>query len=84
MPRVWTVKYDPELALERHHNCANAKLLRAVLEDEEADLLVFPIGYYGDGLPSETPFVVTALEPCNICGALPSMWAQWKRELVVL
>lgn len=83
MAKVWTFEEDPALAIERWHCCPNAKLMRAILEDDDADKLVFPIGPYGYGMPGGTPFVVTAAEPCRVCGALPSMWAQWKQTLVV-
>lgn len=84
MPRVWTFEEDPQLAVERWHDCTNAKLFRDMLENEDVDKLVFPVGPYGYGMPGETPFVVTALDPCGVCGALPSMWAQWRKTLVLL
>lgn len=70
------------LTLQRRHNCQNAKLLRAATEDPDADLLYFPVGPAGRGLPGDVPFMVTAVDRCKVCGAQPSMWCAWVKRLI--
>lgn len=61
----------------RHHECASARHMRAALDDDDADLITFPVGHAGQGIPSDTPFTVTAIEPCGVCGKLLVAWFEW-------
>lgn len=85
-PKIWWFTQpeggaEAEVVLERLHSCANAKTMRKALDDDTADLLEFPLGVAGRTVPQGIPFVVTAIHPCKVCGALPSMWAAWSKKL---
>jgi hypothetical protein len=59
-----------------HHNCPQGKALRVDL-GEDVDLIEFPVGHAGMGIPGNTPFVVTAVNDCRACGKLLSKWFEW-------
>lgn len=60
-----------------HHNCAQAKALKPALGDSDLDLVQFPVGLVGEGMPSGTPFEVSTTNPCDACGAYLRAWFQW-------
>lgn len=67
-----------------HHNCGPAKALKGPLEDPDIDVLLFPIGLEGEGMPANTPFDVTCTEPCGACGALVGAWFEWSAPKLFL
>lgn len=69
--------------LFRHHNCALGKSLRRELDDEDIDLLLFPVGIYGSGMPLYTAFEVLSSEPCGACETTLRIWAEWVGPKVV-
>lgn len=66
------------LVYETHHRCAPANALAREM-GEDIDLLVFPVGNVGYGMPLNTVFPVTALEECQACGVLLTAQFVWRR-----
>jgi hypothetical protein len=66
---------------ETYHRCPQANALKraGVVADDEVDLLVFPIGTYGFGMPLNVPFACTAMEECRACGRLLTSHFVWRR-----
>ena len=75
---------EREVIFSRNHGCKNAPAFRRAMNDSCVDELVFTVGTYGEGMPSEVPFVVTSLAPCNVCGAYVSAWFEWKSPGIVI
>lgn len=69
---------------ERLHGCKDAPYFRSALEDEEIDVLIFPVGLLGQGMPHSTPFVVVSGNPCGVCGKHVQAWFEWAPKLVIL
>jgi hypothetical protein len=61
---------------ETHHRCPQANALARDVGDD-CDLLVFPVGNSGYGMPKGIPFDVIALGPCQACGADVGAWFVW-------
>lgn len=55
-----------------NHGCPQSKGL-----DENADLVLFPVGYYGMEIPSGVAFEVETTEPCPACGKLLRSMFEW-------
>ena len=54
-----------------HHHCPPANALVRELNDNDADLLVYPVGNVGYNMPVNTVFAVDPLGPCAACGREP-------------
>lgn len=65
---------EREVIFMRRHGCPNAKFFRDGMEDDQIDLLVFPVGIYAADMPANTPFVVKAQNDCAVCGATVQAW----------
>ena len=65
---------------EMHHRCsvANALVLTEV-GTEDMDLLIFPVGNVGYGMPFGIPFGVQALDACSACGANVGVYFAWQQ-----
>jgi hypothetical protein len=48
------------------------------LDDEDIDLIVFPVGNVGYTMPKGVPFPVQAVNPCRACGADVGCWFVWQ------
>lgn len=75
---------EHELVIEIRHSCVNARAMRRALQDDEADSLAFGVGVVGHGLPLGTPFAVTSMNVCQVCGNQPSAWFEWTGPSVFL
>lgn len=88
MPRLIEIR-RPEGGAERevmflvHHKCAQSKALGAVLNDENIDLLQFPVGLVGWEMPLDVPFSVTSTNPCDACGADIGAWFVWRGSRII-
>ena len=43
--------------------------------EQDDDVLEFPIGWYGEGVPRDVPFPAVAI--CPACGEAKSAWFVW-------
>lgn len=61
-----------------HHNCTMARGLKNSTEcDPDIDLLLFPVGAYGMGIPAGQPFEVESSEPCGACQKVLRSLYEW-------
>lgn len=77
----------PEGGMERfeylltHHECPESA---ALFESEGSarsaveDLVLFPYGLVGQGMPRGVPFEVQTSEPCGACNKILRAWFEWK------
>lgn len=80
--------HEEELHLVRfeHHGCEAWMRMHQEQGAEVAagkDIVLFPIGVYGSGMPSGVPFEVYSTEPCEACNAILRAWAQWEGRTVI-
>lgn len=61
----------------RRHECKDAFVMRAALEDPDLDMLLFPIGLVGWNIPIGIPFEVPSSSECGVCGKHLRIWAEW-------
>lgn len=83
----FTVKM-PEGGAERfeylltHHECPEGKALAEQGDDDPsllvADMILFPYGLVGMGMPRGVPFEVPTSEPCAACGKYLRAWFVWE------
>lgn len=59
-----------------NHGCAMARALRSD-DDPDVDLVMFPVGFYGGGMPAGVPFEVVSTEPCGACDKLLRSMFEW-------
>jgi hypothetical protein len=69
---------EHQLAYSTHHRCPQANALVREFGND-VDLLIFPVGNYGFGMPLNQVFAVTALEECKACGRLLTAQFVWRR-----
>lgn len=70
---------EHEVIYELHHRCSVANaLIRTEVGTEDMDLLVFPVGNVGYGMPRGVPFGVEALDPCASCGQNVGVYFVWQ------
>lgn len=69
---------EHETVYETHHRCAPANALAREMGDD-IDLIVFPVGNVGYGMPLNTAFAVQALGECDACGRLLTAMFVWRR-----
>jgi hypothetical protein len=65
------------------HRCGMAERKRLANPDYCEDMLFFPVGYYGRGLPGGAAFEVQSSEPCGECGVILRVYAQWQDRKVI-
>ena len=73
---------EQRLVYITRHRCPQGESLAAAGQ-EDPDLLLFPIGIHGAGMPTGAAFSVPAYEPCPACGQKPAVWAQWYTRTVI-
>lgn len=61
----------------RHHECRDARTMRAALDNDDADILQFNVGAFGWEMPLNTPFAVISTDDCGVCGASVGAWFEW-------
>jgi len=71
------IKYMVRFA---HHGCRQfnegvARLGREAMAGK--NLILFPIGIFGQGMPLGIPFEVWTTEPCEACKQHVSIWVEW-------
>lgn len=70
---------EHEVVYLLHHRCSVANaLIRTEVGSEDMDLLIFPVGNYGYGMPLGIPFGVQALDPCGACGQDVGVYFVWQ------
>jgi len=74
---------EANVCFYRHHECKNARDMRAALQDDDADILQFNVGAFGWEMPLDTPFAVTATDECQVCGVTVAAWFQWVGPRVI-
>lgn len=68
-----------DVIYELHHRCGPANaLIRTEVGTEDMDLLIFPVGNVGYGMPLDIPFGVQALDSCQACGADVGCYFVWQ------
>jgi hypothetical protein len=67
----------------RHHGCPSAQAMKSALEDDDLDLLQWPVGLVGYGMPLNTPFAVETSNSCGVCGKSLTAWFEWTGAKVV-
>ena len=68
------------------HECEKQRELEKLLGRVEAagkDAILFPVGVFGQGIPSNIPFECWATEPCEACGTLLRAWFSWRGATVI-
>lgn len=65
------------------HRCPEAAYKERVLGEKGSDVLLFPVGAFGQGIPTGVPFEVWTTEPCGACGALLRAWFSWRGAKVI-
>jgi len=50
---------------------------------DAADELLFPVGFFGQGMPIGAAFEVESSEECAACGAVVKAWAEWTGPTIV-
>lgn len=70
---------EHEVVYTLHHRCSVANsLISSKVVDEDADLLIFPVGNVGYGMPKGIPFGVQATDPCPSCGRDVGVYFVWQ------
>lgn len=87
MPRAKKFVVDmPEGGAERgeylltHHECPESIEIfekEGSAESATRDLVLFPYGVVGTGMPRGVPFEVQTTEPCGACGRVLRCWFEW-------
>lgn len=60
-----------------HHNCPLAPTLRKEMDDEDIDLIRFPVGLAGYEMPLNIPWECMASHECQVCGAWLRLLVTW-------
>lgn len=61
-----------------NHNCTVGRALKNSTDcDKDVDLLLFPVGHFGMGIPAGQPFEVQSSEPCGACGKYLRSMYEW-------
>lgn len=61
-----------------NHNCTVARALKNSTDcDDNIDLVLFPVGHFGMGIPAGRPFEVETTEPCGACGKVLRAIYEW-------
>lgn len=67
---------EQRLVYMTRHRCEPGQAMET--HDEDPDVLLFPVGVYGAGMPKHIPFFVPAFEPCPACGERPTIVVEWE------
>lgn len=63
---------EREVYLMVNHRCPQSKQA-----EENGDLVLFAVGYYGMEIPAGIPFEVTSTEECGACGKYLKAMFEW-------
>lgn len=72
---------EQDVSYETPHRCEIGERLANYLD--APDMLFFPVGTVGAGMPQGVPFKVVSQEPCPACGKYVACWFEWRRRLIM-